>query len=535
LSGLVEAFLIVAQPRQRIAHWSQVLAGLDTAHAPPLARVTAYYDPNTDEALLGLSYDTMALGPDHLGYVMQIALLAEIGMVQPAEISEHDRRRFANDRLSRCTLQIDHQRSVIGALVELVKIVKEAKAVQLQSRTPTLGRVSLKSSPGMPPIPPRGTRDDLAQLTKEDLATTELPRIGKGTRDSVAINEADTERRPLPAARPTPAMPPPVEEPVKSGIIFARYLRSGRWVPIRVAALSLKGASLLTGALPRLRDHVDVALAFGTQRALVRGTVTKLSTELDESATGVATFTVEFELDDAARRQLTALLTAARAANITIKPPPPRSTRRFPVEWPVCLGTTRGAIRGHALDVSLDGMFVRPVNALALESTLSFSAVLDDGEAPISGRARVVRHISDATARVAGLLPGYGLQIVETSERDRQRWLAFVARIEKRAEKRVLIGASPARLSELQAALAALGYAVTGGTDPGALVQLARGETRPVDAALIDASWLTPSVSTTWVESLFSARDVPCLTLHGDPRGARQAVDKLLSIEQLKT
>jgi hypothetical protein len=39
-------------------------------------------------------------------------------------------------------------------------------------------------------------------------------------------------------------------------------------------------------------------------------------------------FSVNFELDDGSRRQLTALLTAARAANVTIKPAPPRGTRR---------------------------------------------------------------------------------------------------------------------------------------------------------------------------------------------------------------
>ena len=43
-------------------------------------------------------------------------------------------------------------------------------------------------------------------------------------------------------------------------MIYARYLRGGRWVPVRVGALSLKGAALLTGALPRLDDRVDVAL-----------------------------------------------------------------------------------------------------------------------------------------------------------------------------------------------------------------------------------------------------------------------------------
>jgi len=113
-------------------------------------------------------------------------------------------------------------------------------------------------------------------------------------------------------------------------------------------------------------------------------------------------------------------------------------------------------------------------------------------------------------------------------EEDRTRWLAFLERIEKRTERRVLIGAAPNRLQEIQADLAAAGYVVTGATDPGALVQLASGDARPVDAALIDAGWLTPQTSPEWVESLFAARNVPCVTLRGEAKRARAVVDRLL-------
>ena len=52
-----------------------------------------------------------------------------------------------------------------------------------------------------------------------------------------------------------------------------------------------------------------------------------------------------------------------------------------------------------------------------------------------------------------------------------------------------------------------------GGTDPGALVQLANADARPADAVLIDAGWLQNEAATTLVESLFSARNVPCVTM----------------------
>ncbi|MEJ7596937.1 MAG: PilZ domain-containing protein [Kofleriaceae bacterium] len=313
-------------------------------------------------------------------------------------------------------------------------------------------------------------------------------------------------------------------------MIFARYLRSGRWVPIRIGALSLKGAALMAGALPRLHDHVDVALSFGDHRALVRGPVKKVSTIEEVAASGAATFSVSFELDDSSRRQLTALLTAARDARVTIKPPPPRQARRYPVEWEVSLGTLLGVVRAEALDVSRDGMFVKPIHTLTLDGNLDFSTVLDDGGGPVSGRARVVRQIEEAQARDLGLAPGYGLRVVEMAEADHARWLSFLHRIECRAEKRVLIGASPSRLVELQTGLAAAGYAVTGGTDPGSMVQLASAEIRPVDAVLIDSNWITPGMSASWIESLFMARNVPCLMIDGDARRARAAIDNLLTI-----
>jgi len=61
------------------------------------------------------------------------------------------------------------------------------------------------------------------------------------------------------------------------------------------------------------------------------------------------------------------------------------------------------------------------VFALALESALGFSVVLDDGGKPIAGRARVVREISLADAASCGLTAGFGLEITELTEIDRAR------------------------------------------------------------------------------------------------------------------
>lgn len=324
--------------------------------------------------------------------------------------------------------------------------------------------------------------------------------------------------------------PYPPGTPLPPGSIYARYLRSGRWVPIRIGSLSLRGAGLLTGALPRIDDRVELALAFADLRAQVRGPVQKVSTPEEAARRGAASFSMAFELDEEARRRLVALLQAARAANITIKPPPPRGNRRYPVEWPVCLGTARGAIRAEALDVSREGMFVRQADSLAPGARLSFSVVLDDSGGPVTGSSRVVRVMDETGARSCGMAPGYGLRIVDMADSDRERWSGFLGRVERRAERRVLIGAGAGRLRELQGGLAAAGYAVAGATDPAALVALASKEERAADACLIDAAWAPPTRTTTWSEQLFPARNVPCVAMRGDVRRAREAIDQVLAI-----
>ncbi|NVB81879.1 MAG: PilZ domain-containing protein [Kofleriaceae bacterium] len=590
VTPLVEAFLLIEQPRQRLGHWIRALTPLDAPTAPTVNAIVAYYDPTCDQALLNLQYEAHVLGAAKLDYVVNVALLAEVGMIQPAELSEGERVRFLAERLTRCTIRVTSKRDAVGALTELVRKIKDSR--QPPVRAPSPRPPTLPPPKAVQTVQPRGdtddpimlvaakgTRDNLEPLAKEARARNPTVRakpiskssmLGDGPEPPPPPRRQDTAvvvDPPLPPPsdrtsrhviraverlktvemppaladeyinKERQASPPPTAEPYVSAgaktsptMIYARYLRSGRWVPVRVGALSLKGAALLTGALPRLQDRVDIALTYGSHRALVRGAVGKVSSVREAQQTGAATFSVAFELDDVSKKQLTTLLTAARDAKVTIKPPPARATRRYPVEWPVALGTPKGAVKGLALDISTGGMFVKPAVALDMDSVLNFSVMLDDGSAPVAGRAKVVRQITAPEAKACGLAPGFGLTIVDMSQVDGQRWLAFLSRIERRADKRVLIGAEPARLAELQAGLASCGYAVVGGTDPGALVQLANADSRPADAVLIDAGWLQGDAATTLVESLFSARNVPCVTMTGEVRRARQAIDKLLEV-----
>jgi len=389
-------------------------------------------------------------------------------------------------------------------------------------------------APSPPPAPEtsreRASTVQMDPLDAQKLAATDLPPVSlsETTRPNAALPPVSTAAEGSQELSLEPFGP--AAAPLPPGHIYARYQRSGRWVPIRIGALSLRGAALLAGALPRVLDHVEIALAYADHRAIVRGPVHRVSTGTEADRRGAASFSVAFELDAEARRRLTALLHAARAANVTIKPPPSRGNRRYPVEWPVCLGTARGAIRAQALDVSREGMFVRRSSPLSLDADLGFSLVLDDLDGPVSGRSRVVRFIDEHGARNCGLASGYGLRIVEMPEVDRVRWASFLRRVERRAERRVLIGASKSRLRELQLGLAAAGYAVASATDPEALVRLAGSEERAADACLIDAGWAPPRSIATWSEALFPTRGVPCVATRGDVRRAREAIDQVLSI-----
>lgn len=519
---LVEAFLVLEQPQSRLTHWMQILAPLDDKRAPALASVDGYFDPTCDQALLGVTYDELALGRERLAYVIEVALRAGIGMIQPAELSEPDRRRFRGERLARCTVTVAHQRSVVGALAELVRRMRYVAAVP-KAPPPILARGGVPT--GGAPMP--GGSPAISKPVRRSSPHV-IPRVSSPSPPMPPAPppapraEGSQEIVPVEPFAPAASLPP--------GNIYARYFRSGRWVPLRIGALSLRGAALMTGALPRVDDAVQIALAYADHRAIVRGTVHKVSTQEEAARRGAAGFSVAFELDESSRGQLTALLQAARAANVTIKPPPPRGGRRFPVQWPVCIGMSSGPVRVEALDVSREGMFVRQVPGLVRDQAVGFSVALDDGGGPVCGNARVVRFLDEAAARSSGLAPGHGLRIAEMPGADRARWEAFIARIERRAELRVLIGATTSRMRELQGRLAAAGYAVAVATDPGALVQLASGHERAVDACLIDAGWSPPGSTTTWSEALFPTRAVPCIAMHGDVRRAREAIDQVLSI-----
>jgi hypothetical protein len=310
----------------------------------------------------------------------------------------------------------------------------------------------------------------------------------------------------------------------------AHYLRGQRWLPALLSHLSIEGAQLAVVSLPRLGDTAYLALAFGDFEVAVRAEVSHVSDEVEAQTGGAAFFQVKFALDDVVREKLYTLLLRARQAKAQLLPPPPRASRRSAVVWPLMLATPRGSIRAELVDLSERGLFVAPLRELELAGNIGFSLVIDDHVTSVSGRAEVVRRLEAAEAKARGLRPGYGLELTDLAGSHRQPWERFVARVRRRAARRVLVGAPATRFDELAAGLLAAGYAVHGAVEPASLAQLAEAERRPPDAAVLDAEWMAAGGQAAWMEALLTARGIRCLTSHGDPRRAYGELDRLLGL-----
>ncbi len=367
--------------------------------------------------------------------------------------------------------------------------------------------------PAMPP-PRRGDGGASFSAGGDGLASATTART---SRDRRARTEASTD----PFLHAFQAQAP---------TFTARYLRGQRWAAAQLSQLSLEGAQLATVSLPRLGDAVFLALSFGEAEVAMRAEVTHVTEEAEAQLSGAASFQVKFALDDITRERLYTLLMRARAANAQLQPPPARKSRRTAVTWPVVLATPRGSIRAEARDVSERGLFVHPLRELPLEGNIGFSLVLDDQVTSVSGRVQVVRQLGIAEGEQRGLRWGYGLELTDLAGSHRQPWERFVARVRRRSARRVLVGAPAARFDELTQSLEAAGYPVLGAVEPSSVVQLAEAERRPLDAAVLDAEWMSAGGKMTWMESLMTARGIRCLISHGDPRRVYGELDRLLGV-----
>jgi hypothetical protein len=508
---LYEIFLVLEPLRPRAHELFTLLAPLHEAGAPHVCGLDLYYRRSSDVALVALRYDERTFTRERLNFVIDLATGAGIPLLDPARMSEGDRRGFYGAYLSTYDVKIEDQRTLADAFDALGK--------RIDSETPATASL------------PRGALGKLAPThqsldSRESLPLAEQARQARSRAD--ARSRATTTRTPTIQQTEPPIMEVPATTPAPT-TIDVRFLRGGAWTTARLRALSVKGAYLVTGAPPRLGDSVHVALGFRESGALLRGTVYHVTTAADALATGSSGFAVRFPVyPSAGRTQLIELLTAARDAGVTIKPPPTRHAVRFPVCWPVQVGLGDDSFHADALDVSERGLFVATPHDLGVGAEISVAVPMEEGDA-VTARARVARLLPAREASPRGLRGGTGLELTDMSDVDRRMWNAFLDRVRRRTERRIVVGALPTRIDDLASALTAAGYSVVTGSDAGVLVRLADLEPRPPDAVVIEAG-LAAQGPDHWLEQVFSARQVPCVTVNGDGRRTRCVVDRLLQV-----
>ncbi len=555
-----ELFLVLEPLSPAFDEVFAAIAPLGELPTAALLRVDIYYRSETDVALLGLRFDPDAFAAGVRHQTLRSASSIGLSVLEPSQLDEHDRRTFFDLYLAEYDIRLQDCGSAPEALAELgialglVSPLEDASTCQrmlkadvgAEADSPTAGVLVQPPGallthtvfPSTTPAPvtretrrlgsisPSEPSPDASLLQNVPAAPTDAalpPRegaAGSSARTGTLIGRRDDGLRPP----PSPAFSDP-------GRIDVRFLRGGQWVPARLRSLSARGAYLVTGAPPRLADAVHVALGFGQWGAMVRGLVHHVTTAEDAATTGSSGFAVRFPQDDTpARRQLIELLRRAREAGVTIKPPPPRGAVRFPVLWPIRVGSGAAGFAADALDLSASGMFLAASRVLD-DRELRFRLPLENGDAPICGCARIMRHLDDEAAAERGLRSGFGVHIVELGGRDERRYRELLDRIRRRTDKCVVVGASAEYLNALVDGLTAVGYSVTASSDPGVLVRLADLEPRGPDVAIIDKSMSSHGLQGDWLEQVFTSRDVPCVTVGGQPMTRTRAViDGLLRV-----
>ena len=315
--------------------------------------------------------------------------------------------------------------------------------------------------------------------------------------------------------------------------VEVRYRRGDSWQLARVRSMTREGVSVATGTPPRRGDVVELELAGAGVNLIMRSTVVGVAIGDAAAALGASGFGARFLLTgDDQREKLEEILRILGADKLrSLDPPPRRRAARYPVHWPVFVRSTQRRASLRALDVSPHGMFVGCADAVApLEEPVHVTVPIDDGGTPVLATARVARQIASEVAQSRGLEAGIGIEFTALSQKDDQRFAAFVARVGRRAERDVVVCASAGRLSELTTALAAVGYCTSGVSDPNGLVARAAAGVRVPDLVVLDASAVrdNPKAIQTARRAL-AVRLIRMMTVDGDPPVTlRESVDGAL-------
>lgn len=493
-----ELFLILEPFCSRLDELLGALEPLGKPNPSLLASSSIYYRPDTDVALLSLRVPDAEREGGGEAWLRDFAKAAGLPLLEPARLADGDRRRFYDTYLEGYPIRTG------GALGARSSALALARRLGLEPSEAGEAPAAAESSGELVwPAQPLAART--AQGPTEPPREGRRAPVGSGARERPAASprgkgRASDRLRTIPGWRdaggsvsgalPEPAGPA-AERPAEGAAILARYLRGDEWVPARLRALSLRGAHLATEALPRSGDTLPIALAFGDAGAVVRGRVVE-TTARGESPRG---FRVAFSSEEsAAFQKLTALLRKARDAGLSLEPPPPRTAARYPLRWPTRVAFRGGKAVVSALDISEGGLFFATQTALEGDN-MAFHLPLERDKQPVVGRARVVRSVSAAMAQGRGLAPGYGVEIVDLADSDRQRYQGFVSRVSHRVDRRVVVAAEPDRAGELTELLSAVGYAVTSCADADWLELLPNVAPQPPDAVVIDSALRTPAIA----------------------------------------
>jgi len=331
-------------------------------------------------------------------------------------------------------------------------------------------------------------------------------------------------------ARKRPAL---IIEDDEAPALQVRFMRGDHWASARVRALSLQGARLAAAAPPRLGDLVLVGLALDHLDVELSGEVTQVTTAAQAAGSGEPSgFSIHFApLDGPLRAKLVSLLKRAKHSGISLRPPPPRASVRFPVRWPAGVITSWGELNTAALDVSRSGLFLASTSTTIGAREIIFHLPMDTTGRALSGRAQIAREVTEEMAAQRGLTRGYGVRIIDFTRNDAARYDSFLDRIRLRTEKRVMIAARRERATELGRGLIAAGYAVHSGNDATALNDSMNEAGPPPDAALIEAAMLASDPTAAALKRILQSKQVPCLTVGNEqPERARAVVDHLLQI-----
>jgi hypothetical protein len=292
-----------------------------------------------------------------------------------------------------------------------------------------------------------------------------------------------------------------------------KFRRGSTWHVGRICLLHSDKIVVATNGPPRRGDIVEIELSSDAKRIVVTAQVEDVPPPDDGRVTFRAQFTRPLVVE--------AIIGSGPLMDVDASPPPPRREARYPISWPLVL-RTEGEIVARALDVSISGLFIAanatPGRRLAISMPID-----DDARGDARLIARVVRALGKSPGHEQPATSGIGVELVDEGS-DHDRFTAFVVRVARRSERRLLVAAAADRLPSLLREQSGLGYVAEGCFEHNTL--LARLETgRPPDLVIVHNSFAGRREAL----ALLEERGVATLATDGFQFG--RAVDRRLAIE----